>query len=314
MTLAELRNAAARMLGFKNYAQAKGEEANINSYIARAVYKVFQPDDQSRARFAEEPFGLFLPAAVSINLNVLEGQTAFSTDGAALPESKYIGSYITVGNRFYTYSARTDATNGSFVEPYDGESGVVTAKFYHNSIALDDRVFSIMGKPQLVGYGNLSELSGKRQEIKFRSIVYNDYWPHDGSFFYNAMAVQQGINSSFLVGVPAFYFIDETAFGGNYIRRFTVHPLPEQRHSIGCRASVAPAIPSEDEVPFPGPADMADVVLIPILEKICMSNERYAGKNQGAVMQEYASALATARRFNNSQKRRPVRFTVRRGY
>jgi len=313
MNISELRNAAARMLGFKNYAQAKPEQANINSYITRAVYKVFQPDDQTRARFAEEPFGLYLPAAVSLTLNVVEGESAFTTAGN-LPLEKYIGSYVAIGNRFYTYSKRTDANNGEFVEPYDGETGTVTAKFYHNSVVLDDRVFSVMGKPQLVGYGHLSELSGKRQEIRFRSIVYNDYWPRDGTFFYNTLATQRGANNSFLVGVPTFYFIDETAFNGNYLRRFTVHPLPEHKHSIGLRASVGPNIPDEGEVPFPGPDSMADVVLIPILEKICMSNERYAGKNKDAVMGEYASALATARRFNQSQKRRPSRFRVRPGY
>ena len=102
--------------------------------------------------------------------------------------------------------------------------------------------------------------------------------------------------------------------GSEYARRFTVHPLPNQQHSIGLRASVSPTIPTTGDVPFPGPADMAEVVLVPILEKICSSSKRYTGKNQREIAEEYGSALRTLRRFGRSQKRRPIRLRLRPGY
>jgi len=313
MTRDELRDAAAQMLGFPSYAQSRPEQSWIARAVTRAVYKAFQPEDDTRTRWAERTFGLHLPGAITASIGVTQGGIGF-THSDDIPASTFAGSYVVIGNTFYTFKERTDDSNGEFIEPYEGETGTVSATFYHNSITLDPSVFSVMASPELLGYGQLSEITGKRQEILARGLVYNDYWPEDGAFYYNSLAIQKGATNSLLIGTPNFYFVDDTALGDSYARRFVVHPLPQVKHSIKYRASVAPTIPATGDVPFPGPADFADVVLIPILEKICSSSKRYDGKNQRELATEYASALSTLRRFSRNQKRRPSRLRVRPGY
>lgn len=414
MTRDELRDAAAQMLGFPSYAQSRPEKLWIARAVTRAVYKAFQPEDDTRTRWAERTFGLHLPGAITFDIEVTKGSTQIalpqpdamvvegagwneangvfvrsgeqngkpvygglggiewletspdffewvffegvyigfdnvdtpdqitswsnvyvppaptvrratwadidaagidrSTLGGTLPINTFAGSYVVIGNTFYTFKERTDDSSGEFIEPYEGESGTVSATFYHNSVTLDPSVFSVMASPELLGYGQLSEITGKRQEILARGLVYNDYWPEDGAFYYNSLAIQKGATNSLLIGTPNFYFVDDTALGDSYGRRFVVHPLPQVAHSIKYRASVAPAIPATGDVPFPGPPEFADVVLIPILEKICSSSKRYDGKNQRELATEYASALSTLRRFSRNQKRRPSRLRVRPGY
>ncbi len=309
MTRDQLRDAAASMLGFPDYSKARPDQLWIARAVVRAVYKAFQPDDDSRAVWAEKSFGLFMPAPVSLSIGVTQGSSSFThTDGC--PDEKYRGSYVIIGDRYYTYAERTDAANGEFAEPYEGVTGTITAKFYHNSVALDDTVFSVMAHPQMIGHGTLAEISSKRQELELTGLVRNDYIPSNGAAYYNTVSVQSSINT----GTPQVYFIDDTMMGSSFARRFVTHPLPDKQFSINARASIAPTIPAAGEVPFPGPADFADVVLIPILEMICSSSKRYSGKNQRELGKEEASAFGLLRRFSRPQKRKNSRVRVRRGY
>ncbi len=309
MTRDELRDAAAEMLGFPNYSQARPDQTWIARAVVRAVYKAFQPDDDSRAVWAEKSFGLYLPAPVSVSIVVTQGSTDF-THSDDIPEEQYRGSYVIIGDRYYTYAERTDATNGKLSEPYEGTTGTVNATFYHNSVVLDERVFSVMAHPQMVGHGALAELSSKRQELRLRGLVRDDYWPLDGSAYYNTTTVKSSINT----GTPQVYFIDDTMMDSSISRRFVVHPLPSQQFSINARASIAPTIPAEGDIPFPGPDDMADVILIPILEKVCSSSKRYSGKNKRELAEEEAEAFGLLRRFSRPQKRKNSRMRTRRGY
>lgn len=301
------------MLGFPDYATAKPEQSRLAKDVVRAVYEAFQPADGSRMTFAERSFGLSLPAAVTVNLSVTKGVAAFTHTGN-IPDSKYRGSYVLINDYFYTFAEKTDATNGAFVEPFEGETGTVSAKFFHNSVALDSTVYSVMGSPEMLGYGKLTALTGKKQEIRFSSLVYNDYWPLDGTFYYNTLAVQRGTNNSFLMGVPAFYFIDDTMMGSVFGRRMSFHPLPTEAHTVRLRAQVAPTIPASGELPFPGPSELAEVVLPPILEKIVSASKRYSGKNQRELAEEYMKALAHLKRFAKPQKERHSRIRKRHGY
>lgn len=314
MNFSDLRDIAAQFIGYPDYNQARPDQSWIDRVAKRAVYQAFQPEDNVRARWAEETMGIAVPAELTLGITVTQGSKDFTVSGGVLPLSDYLGSFVLLDNTFYTYAARASDTGGSLVEPYNGISTTTTARFFHNSIRLDDRVVSVLAAPELLGYGNLSELAGKRSEVVFRSIVFNDYWPHDGAFYYNFLAIQRGHQSNMLVGVPNFYFIDDTSPNGEYFRRMVLHPLPQQAHSVRLRASVYPKIPMEGAIPFPGPPEFADVVLVPILEKICSSNKRFAGRNQREIAAEYATALNTLRQFSRSQKRRPTRITLRRGY
>lgn len=437
MTRDELRDVAAQILGFKDYASAGPEKNWITRAVTRAVYRCFQPAEGTRMRWAEEGFGLHFPAPVTVDLNVVNGSSGFTrvtpqpdtmvvagagttavngvylrdgdlggfprytlvggtttqdsilytigiwfiatsgtsaytsaedpatpdlvvtwvTDGAGveplptvrratwadidaagidrttvpllgyngqtladldlpqLPDAAlYRGSYALIGDEFYTYASKADDDNGTFVEPYTGVTGTVSAQFFHNSVILDERIFSVMRSPELLGYGRLNEIAGKPQEAIFRSVVYNDYWPLDGVYFYNMSAVRHGANSRFLVGTPAFYFVDDTMVGSLFGRRFVMHPLPEEAHSVRLRGSVGPSIPSTGDVPFPGPADLAEVCLLPILEKLCSSSKRYSGKNQRELAEEYAAAMRMLAGFGKGQNRRPTRTKVKPGY
>lgn len=441
MTRDELRDVAAQILGFKDYASAGPEKNWIARAVTRAVYRCFQPAEGTRMRWAEEGFGLHFPAPVTVDLSVVNGSRSFSrvlplpdamvVEGAGttalnkvyprdgdyngnplytrevpsipspvdayirktgtswaigtpdldteyygsnaatpdlvetwtfnntgpippgeiwvqgpaptvrratwadidaagidratvplLPDNQpqlpdaalYRGSYALIGDEFYTYASKADAYEGTFVEPYTGATGTVSAQFFHNSVILDERIFSVMRSPELLGYGRLNEIAGKPQEAIFRSVVYNDYWPLDGVYFYNMSAVRHGANSRFLVGTPAFYFVDDTMVGSVFGRRFVMHPLPEEAHSVRLRGSVGPSIPSTGDVPFPGPADFAEVCLLPILEKLCSSSKRYTGKNQRELAEEYAAAMRTLAGFGKGQNRRPTRTKVKPGY
>jgi hypothetical protein len=313
MTLNELRDVAAQFLGYPDYQGARPDQLWITRAVKRAVYQTFQPEDNTRARWAEEILGVKVPGELVLDVTITQGSKTITTAGE-LPTNDYAGSFVLIGNDFYTYAGRTSETEGSIVEPFEKVSQTVSARFFHNSIALDSRVVSVLAKPELIGYGNLNELSGKRGEIAFRSIIYNDYWPHDGAFFYNSLAIQRGAQNNMLIGVPNFYFIEDTSPNGDYFRRIVLHPLPQEAHTIRVRASVFPQIPEEGKIPFPGPDEFADVILVPILEKVCSSSKRYAGRNQREIAAEYATALNTLRQFSRSQKRRPTRITLRRGY
>lgn len=318
MTRDELRDVAAQLLGFPSYDSSGPEKSWISRAVTRAVYRCFQPVEGNRMRWAEEGFGLHLPAPITLTLGVTNNSRDFSYTASppSLPDASiFRGSYVLIGQEFYTYAESSEnGEAGKFVEPYAGATGVVSAQFFHNSVMLDDRIFSVMRSPELLGYGRLNEIAGKPQEAIFRSVVYNDYWPLHGVYFYNTSAVQYGANSRFLMGTPAFYFVDDTMVGGLFGRRFVVHPLPEEAHSVRLRGSVGPSIPPTGQVPFPGPSDFAEVCLIPVLEKICSSSKRYAGKNQRELSEEYAAAIRMLLSFSKAQNRRPTRTRLKPGY
>jgi hypothetical protein len=133
-------------------------------------------------------------------------------------------------------------------------------------------------------------------------------------YYYNSTRIRHGANSRFLIGTPAFYFIDDTMMAGRFGRRFMVHPLPEETFSVRARASVAPTIPDSGEVPFPGPSEMADVCLVPVLEKLVSTNKRYSGKNQREIADEYVAAIKMLKTYSQGQKRRPTRTRPKHGW
>ena len=102
MTLDELRDAAAQMLGFPDFASARPDQSWISRAVVRAVYKAFQPTDDTRAKWAEETFGIFLPAPQTINLDLTQGSSSFSVP-------------ISQPNALVVEGAGTEAANGIYL-------------------------------------------------------------------------------------------------------------------------------------------------------------------------------------------------------
>ncbi len=311
-TLAQLRTALANMWGYENYSDLlTQDQADIDTIINSAYFDCFAPVDGTRPDWPVKYHSGILKAPVVVELGVTQGSAAVT--GYTF-EAAYLGSFVKIGEKFYRSASTT-----SFVQPWDGETGTVTATVYFNAIALPWSIVELEGKPNILGLGLLAPLPGPDAELQLRTEPAFDFYPRDTrrAFAAPRQAFRQSIY--FDTGDPRYYHIDQASLGATFAigNRLHVYPIPEKVYTFELRGNVVPN-PLVDPAHIPEiPAQAVDNILLPIArEKLAKqsANRRYTGPNVAYLIDEADKARAQLKSMRRVQRDTGNMIRMRRGW
>lgn len=290
MTYLQLQTALAGMFGYENPSDLLAQDlSDIRDWIHAAYLECYLPvpPHKQRGQWTEDYFGDALKAPTAATLGVTNGSRVVT--GFAF-ETKYAGSFVQIGERFYRYAGQNGA-NQELVQPWDGATGSVAATIYYNAVALPGNFARFLGSPSLLGLGPLFPLPGPEAEIIMRSEPAIDFRSFGRRLALNTRRQTWRQNLTQDHGDPYFYHIDSGNVGAAFAptRRLHVYPLPDRAVTFDCRINVLPARLSADaDVPkLPGDETTVDLVgsiLLPIARENLVQNangRRWKGDANG---------------------------------
>lgn len=303
---ADLQLQLARLSGRSTAADLDDDLYLAQQVINEAYLECYAPVDGHYPAWAKRPFGLRFRAPVSQTIGVTKGSKVFT---GYTPATDTPGSVVKIGSNFYTYAG----LNGSaqeFIEPCAEETGSITAIFYHNAFALDVSIVRVLGAPELLGFGPLSPILDRAQELAHRSAFIGDFVPAPAS-----AAMPSGITwgwggAGYEIGQPNFYRIDAGALlvANPYACRFMVYPVPDRISTVTLDANFLPAsLAADADVPRL-PAGKILELLLPIARfEWGITYKRYAGDNKQGLATKADKARRQLMNLDTPQAHRPTK-------
>lgn len=324
-TLLNFKNQLASLYGADGVEDLSPiDQQRVGIYINQAYRECYAPVDGYRPEWSVANYGLFLEGEQRVQATVTRGSNTITIDKEINP--KAVGSYISVGGEFFTI-AEIDGLNLKVLVPWAQDSTTIEAQVYHNSYELDREVIDVCDSPEVVGWGKLSAMHGKEQEIRIRATYGHDFAPTGAAHYGNLPTVQQR-GRDFHVDRPIWYYIDSsdlnvysdsqdtTDINKRALRnRFVVYPIPPEATQIRLRANVIPLELTEEDDVVRLPGNVAWDIMLPIAtQKLALSDPRYGGDNKEAIHRLAEEAKARLKSFSSAQKKKPTRLVKRSGW
>ena len=324
-TLGQLKNQLATLYGADSIQDLSPiDSQRVGIYANQAYRECYTPADGLRPDWAVANYGFVLPASIKTDATYVQNSDSMTLTDVVDP--KYVGSYIDIGGEFYTI-AEVSGNNIKTLIPWIEASGQSPATIYHNSFELDREVIDVCDPPEVVGWGVLSPMHGKEQEISMRASYATDFLPFGAQHYGNVPSITNR-GRDYHIDQPLWYFIDSsdlqvysensdtTNLSKKALRnRFCVYPLPEKAQAIRLRANILPLELTDDDDVVRLPGNMAWDILFPIASaKLALSDPRYNGDNREALLRLAEEAKIRMRSMSSSQKKKPMRLVKRVGY
>lgn len=306
----------ASLLGVKTFAALpSNEQAQVKALFNEAYRQCFIRPGGKRVRWGEGYVpGVFLPAPITFTFTATQGANTLTSPSPALSSyTSYVGSRVKIGTTWYTL-ATVDGTP-TLVEPFAGDSGAQTATLYFSSFVLPGENLDLLDEPEILGWGRLTPMSGRGQEIRNRNWGTGDFQPERGQSprFAGYLAEEE-------TGDPLFYYIDSaklSASGTEAIRnRINVYPLPDTKaRSLRIRGHYVPAaITSGSTVPVLPAGAILDILLPMARAKVVKVMRRFSGTNRREIIEEGRIAEQKLDGLTSVQQRMPVKIRLKAGW
>lgn len=314
-----LRADIAEMLSVSAYTNLPtNTRAQCDALINEAYRGCFIRPDGKRAKWATDNLGFTLPAPAATTLGLTSGSNLIGSSTLSL-NSAYAGSPILIGDVYYTYAGKV-ASQHYLVEPYVGATASVAATFYYAAYVLPTDSIDIKDEPEVLGFGRLSPITGKSQEIRNRQWTTGDILPERGAVWWNWIPALP--DAGMETGTPIWYYVDESQLRTGATRnaitqRFCVYPLPggTTDRTVKVRASFVPTgLADGADMPLMKAGAITDTLLPIARMKIAMINRRYAGNNITYIMQQGKEAEMRLDGLDSSQQSKKARMKVRSGF
>jgi len=324
-TLGNLKDQLATLYGADGISDLSPiDQQRVGIYVNQAYRECYSPADGARPDWAVANYGINLPKALKTKATVTENSHDVVLD--ALVENKYLGSYIEIDGEFYTIS-EINGLNIKVLVPWAKGSGQFDATVYFNSFELDREVIDLCDPPEVVGWGRLSPMQGKEQEIIMRASYATDFMPFPSRHYGNVPTITHR-GRDYHIDRPLWYYIDSSELlvysesadtedvSKRAVRnRFCVYPIPDEAQSIRVRANILPLELTNDNDVVRLPGNVTWDILFPIASaNLALSDPRYNGDNREALLRLGEQAKVRLKSLNSSQKRKPMRLIKRSGY
>ena len=308
-TLANLRDALAGALGFA-YADLETQDASdVDTIINAAYLDCFAAKDNRRPTWAVSYWSDVTKAPAAATLSLTNGSTLVT--GFTF-ESKYVGSFVKIGDAFYRLASVSGVTY-NLLQPWSGTTGDHAATVYYNAVALPGTATKVLGVPSLLGVGPLGPMPFPEDEVQLRSTPSFDFQARSGRvpFAYSRPRFDPSLITD--VGDPRYYHVDSGAMGATFATgsRFHLYPLPGSVFTIEARTNVVPVALSgaTDEPVLPhDDVDIAGAIMTPFMFERLLKHplgRRYSGNNVGAIFRQADDARAQLNTFRSVQLHGP---------
>ena len=324
-TLRNLKNQLATLYGADGIDDLSAiDQQRVGIYLNQAYRECYAPAGGLRPEWAVANYGFELPDTIATTATVTKGSHLVTLlDPMSI---KNVGSYIELDKEFYTV-AEVDGLDIKILTPWTGDPGDIPANIYHSAFSLDREVIDVCGSPEIVGWGRLSPMHDKEQEIGMRSSFAMDFLPYPSRSYGNVPSMQNR-GRDYHIDRPLWYYIDSSDLHvysdavdtvdvtKKALRnRFCVYPLPKKSQSIRLRANILPLELTEDGDVARLPGNVVWDVLFPIASaNLALSDPRYSGDNREMILKTAEDARSRLRSLSSSQKSRPVRLKKRFGW
>ena len=300
------------------------DQQRVGIYINQAYRECYSPVDGGRPEWAVANYGFELPGKLETTATCTRGSNVITLIDAVDP--KYVGSYIEIAKEYYVIS-EIENNDIKILTPWAKDTGDMQACVYHSAFSLDREVIDVCSSPEIVGWGRLSPMQGKEQEIEMRASYAADFMPYPSQHYGNVPTIAQR-GKDFHVDRPLWYYIDSSdlqVYGEDadisdvskkaVRNRFCVYPLPPQSNPIRLRANILPLELTNDDDVARLPGNVVWDVLFPIASAtLALSDPRYSGDNKETVFKMAENARARLRSLGSSQKKKPIRLKKRFGW
>jgi hypothetical protein len=272
------------------------------AWINEAYQECFLPPDGRLFPWSLAYAALPFAAPLDFTFAATSGSTAIASPSASLAEF-HAGAMVRIGSEWFTYAGAN-----AMLEPWGGDTGTVTARIFAAAVPLPARFIKVIEEPEIVGWGRLMPMSGRSQEIRYRSLFSRDFIPEDGAGFRSGLRLQ--LESEPATGEPIYYFIDDAAIGASIAPRFCIYPLPDRRVTARLRSSMLPQ-PLDTGTDVPAlPEAVIDTILLPLARaKLAEGARDYPGEPEGP-LQAGMAARAKLDAMATRQKSAPARMKL----
>lgn len=324
-TLRELKNQLASLYGADGVDELSAiDQQRVGIYINQAYRHCYSPSNGYRPDWSVANYGFTLPEPINTNATLTKGSGQVTLVDAMDP--KNVGSYIDIGGEFHVIT-EVDGNNISLLNFWEDDSTTMGVTIYNNSFELDREVIDVCDPPEIVGWGRLSPMQGKDEEIEMRASYATDFLPFASQHYGNVPSITHR-GRDHHVDRPLWYYIDSsdlqvysesadtTDISKKAVRsRFVVYPLPPQDNVVRLRANILPLELTNDNDVVRLPGNVAWDILFPIASaKLALSDPRYSGDNREALVRLSDEAQLRLQSLGTAQKKKPVRLVKRRGW
>jgi hypothetical protein len=300
------------------------DQQRVGIYINQAYRECYSPIDGRRPSWAVANYGIEIPEKLESHGEFIKGSHGIFLDD--LVPSNFCGSYIEVNKEYYTI-AEIEGNEIKILAPWPEGSGRYPVTIYFSAYELDREVIDVCDSPEIIGWGKLSPMHDKEQEITMRASYAADFMPYPSQHYGNVPTIAHR-GRDFHVDRPLWYYIDNsdlqiysemedtTDVSKKAIRnRFCLYPLPPEKQSIRLRANILPLELTNDEDVARLPGNVVWDILFPMASAtLAMSDPRYNGDNKETIFKVAENAKLRLRSLGNSQKKKPIRLKKRFGW
>tara|TARA_R110002050_G_scaffold232431_1_gene368132 strand:- start:253 stop:1215 length:963 start_codon:yes stop_codon:yes gene_type:complete len=292
------------------------EQADIQTFVNQALFECYAPVDGTRPNYGEQYWSAILPAPVVTTLGVTNGSKVV-TGHTFL--AAHAGSNVLIGQSLYRY-AGLNGSDHELVQPWQGDTGTVSATVFHNAVALPGTVLEIASEhPEILGVGLLSPLPGPQSEVLIRSEAPWDFTPGMSSYPFGLSRLRFDLSQFLDEDEPLYYHIDSATTAPTFtapVNRLHVYPMPDAAYTVSMRASFLPAALSDDEDTPPMPFQAVDNILLPIAREKLVENSagrRFTG-NVKLIQDAAERARAHLKSLTKPQRYQRGGFALRAGW
>lgn len=300
------------------------DQQRVGIYINQAYRECYSPIDGGRPDWSVANYGFELPAPLNTTATCTDGSDVITLQDPVNP--KHVGSYIQIDREFYTI-CEIENNDIKILVPWSEGTGDRPATVYHSAYELDREVIDVCHSPEIIGWGKLSAMKGKEEEIEMRASYAADFMPYPSQHYGNVPTIASR-GRDFHVDRPLWYYIDSsdlqvyseqadtTDISKKALRnRFCVYPLPSEKQPIRMRANILPLELTNDDDIARLPGNVVWDILFPIASAtLALSDPRYSGDNKETVFKMAENARARLKSLGSSQKKKPIRLKKRFGW
>ena len=299
------------------------DQQRVGIYINQAYRECYAPAG-GRPDWAVANYGIELPGKLETTAQCQEGSDLVTLDDAIDP--KFLGSYIEIDKEYYVISD-IEGNDIKILTPWPEGDGPRNACVYFSAHQLDREVIDVCSSPEIVGWGRMSPMQSKEQEIEMRASYAADFMPYPSQHYGNVPTIASR-GRDFHVDRPLWYYIDSsdlqvyseqadtTDLSKKALRnRFCVYPLPPEKQTIRLRANILPLELTNDDDVARLPGNVVWDILFPMASAtLALSDPRYSGDNKEAIFKMAEGARSRLRSLSSSQKKKPIRLKKRFGW
>ena len=300
------------------------DQQRVGIYINQAYRECYAPAGGGRPDWAVANYGIELPGKLETTAQCQEGSDLVTLDDAIDP--KFLGSYIEIDKEYYVISD-IEGNDIKILTPWPEGDGPRNACVYFSAHQLDREVIDVCSSPEIVGWGRMSPMQSKEQEIEMRASYAADFMPYPSQHYGNVPTIASR-GRDFHVDRPLWYYIDSsdlqvyseqadtTDLSKKALRnRFCVYPLPPEKQTIRLRANILPLELTNDDDVARLPGNVVWDILFPMASAtLALSDPRYSGDNKEAIFKMAEGARSRLRSLSSSQKKKPIRLKKRFGW